>query len=361
MNSKLKQLLSLLFMACLIILTGYYILKDQSMATLLETIESVNPLYLLLGLFMMFTFVSCEAFNTFSILRALGQKISYLKCLGFAFVGFYFSSITPSASGGQPAQMFYMNKANIHLSYSSLNLLIITAVYQVVMMIYAFIVFLFNQQFILENLSGIKYFLMFSVCMNTLLTAGILLAMFSKKFIYKLINGVTGILSRLHLIKNVEKKREKLEAMVKEYTKGADYIKTQPLLLLRVILTTTVQLTASYLIPYFVYKAFHLEGFSLFQIISVQSLVSLAVSSIPLPGSVGASENAFMSAFKLLFTTHLILPAMLLCRGISFYSFLIISGIISMIVHLTFTKNKKIPRMPSPDQQSTPWQLKKTY
>lgn len=210
MNSKLKQLLSLLFMACLIILTGYFILKDQSMATLLETIESVNPLYLLLGLFMMFTFVSCEAFNTFSILRALGQKISYLKCLGFAFVGFYFSSITPSASGGQPAQMFYMNKANIHLSYSSLNLLIITAVYQVVMMIYAFIVFLFNQQFILENLSGIKYFLMFSVCMNTLLTAGILLAMFSKKFIYKLINGVTGILSGLHLIKNVEKKREKL-------------------------------------------------------------------------------------------------------------------------------------------------------
>ncbi len=132
------------------------------------------------------------------------------------------------------------------------------------MMIYAFIVFLFNQQFILENLSGIKYFLMFSVCMNTLLTAGILLAMFSKKFIYKLINGVTGILSRLHLIKNVEKKREKLEAMVKEYTKGADYIKTQPLLLLRVILTTNVPLPASYLIPYFVYKAFHLEGFSSF-------------------------------------------------------------------------------------------------
>lgn len=361
MNSKLKQLLSLFFMICLITITGYFIFKDQSIGTLLETIESVNPLYLILGLGMMFTFVGCEAFNTFSILRALGQKVSYPKCLGFAFVGFYFSSITPSASGGQPAQMFYMSKANIHLSYSSLNLLIITAVYQVVIMVYAFIVFLFNQQFIIENLYGIKYFLMFSICMNTLLTAGILLAMFSKTFIYKLINGITLGLKKLRLIKNVDDKREKLEAMVKEYTKGADYIRTHPLLLLRIVLTTTVQLTASYLIPYFVYKAFHLEGFSLFQIISIQSLVSLAVSSIPLPGSVGASENAFMRAFKLLFTTHLILPAMLLCRGISFYSFLIISGIISMIVHFIFTKNKNNPRMQNPDKQSTPWQLKKTY
>lgn len=74
MNSKLKQLLSLFFMICLITITGYFIFKDQSIGTLLETIESVNPLYLILGLGMMFTFVGCEAFNTFSILRALGQK-----------------------------------------------------------------------------------------------------------------------------------------------------------------------------------------------------------------------------------------------------------------------------------------------
>lgn len=74
-------------------------------------------------------------------MKALKQKVSYLKCLGFAFVGFYFSSITPSSSGGQPAQMFYMSKAKINLSYSSLNLLIITVVYQIVMMLYGGILF----------------------------------------------------------------------------------------------------------------------------------------------------------------------------------------------------------------------------
>ena len=187
MNNKLKSSVSLLFMISLIIITSYFIFKDQSLPTLLQTLKDVNLFYIILGLCMMFIFVGCEAMNTFSIMRALGQKISYIKCLGFAFIGFYFSSITPSSSGGQPAQMFYMNKANINLSYSSLNLLIITVVYQMVMMAYAGIMFLLNHEFIMTNLHGIQYFLMFSVTINLLLTIGILLAMFSKKFIYQLI------------------------------------------------------------------------------------------------------------------------------------------------------------------------------
>lgn len=340
MNSKLKQILSLVFIILLMLITNYFIFKDQSFETLFQTLKEVNPFYIIAGLLMMFIFVGCEAFNTFSIMKALNQKVSYLKCLGFAFVGFYFSSITPSSSGGQPAQIFYMNKANINLSYSSLNLLIITVVYQLVMMLYGGLLFLVKHSFIMQNLHGIKYFLIFSVTINTLITIAILMAMFSKKFIYQVIHFLTSGLAKLHLIKNVESVRSKLEALVMEYTKSADYIKTQPLLLLRVVMTTTIQLTAMYLVPYFVYRAFHLDTYSMVEIISFQALVSLAVSSIPLPGAVGASENAFMSAFRLFFTSQLLVPAMLLCRGISFYAFLLISGIVSLIVHIILSKEK---------------------
>ena len=354
MNSKLKQISSLVFIIFLMLITNYFIFKDQSFETLFEALKEVNPFYILAGLSMMFIFVGCEALNTFSIMKALNQKVTYLKCLGFAFVGFYFSSITPSSSGGQPAQIFYMNKANINLSYSSLNLLIITVVYQLVMMLYGGLLFLVKHQFIMENLYGIKYFLIFSVTINTLITIAILMAMFSKKFIYRLIHFLTDILAKIRLIRNVESMRSKLESLVMEYTKSADYIKTQPLLLLRVVLTTTIQLTAMYLVPYFVYKAFHLNTYSMIEIISFQALVSLAVSSIPLPGAVGASENAFMSAFKLFFTSQLLVPAMLLCRGISFYAFLLISGIISLIVHILLTKEK-------PKSNSTPRPPKKAF
>lgn len=346
MNSKFKQYLSLFFMILLMGITSYFIFKDQSFTSLIEALKTVNPFYILLGLMMMFVFVACEAMNTFSIMKALKQKVSYLKCLGFAFVGFYFSSITPSSSGGQPAQMFYMNKAKINLSYSSLNLLIITVVYQIVMMVYGAILFLINHDFLMTNLNGIKYFLIFSVTINLLLTAGILMAMFSKKFIYQLINVLTKFLAKVKLIKNIDETRHKLESLVQEYTNSAAYIKTQPLLLLQIIFTTTLQLTATYLVPFFVYKAFHLDSYTMLEIVSLQALVSLAVSSIPLPGAVGASENAFMSVFKLFFASHLLVPAMLLCRGISFYAFLLISGIISLIVHIILTKDNHSPQKP---------------
>jgi hypothetical protein len=35
------------------------------------------------------------------------------KVMRYSFIGFFFSGITPSASGGQPAQIYYMNKDNM--------------------------------------------------------------------------------------------------------------------------------------------------------------------------------------------------------------------------------------------------------
>ncbi len=75
MNSKTKQSLSLLFMILLMGLTSYFIFKDQSISSLLQALKTVNPFYILLGLAMMFIFVSCEAMNTFSIMKALKQKL----------------------------------------------------------------------------------------------------------------------------------------------------------------------------------------------------------------------------------------------------------------------------------------------
>lgn len=62
----------------------------------------------MLGLLLMFAFVGCEAMCSRTILRQLGDRVPYRRCLGYACTGFVFSSITPSASGGQPAQVCCM-------------------------------------------------------------------------------------------------------------------------------------------------------------------------------------------------------------------------------------------------------------
>lgn len=58
-----------------------------------------------------------------------------MDLLLFSSVGFFFSCITPSASGGQPAQVYYMKKEDIPIPISTMVLLIITIIYKMVLVL----------------------------------------------------------------------------------------------------------------------------------------------------------------------------------------------------------------------------------
>ena len=78
--------------------------------------------------------------------------------------------------------------------------------------------------------------------------------------------------------------------------------------------------------------------YSFFTVFSLQSILFISVSAIPLPGSVGSSESAFLTLFKTLFPSNMLNSAMLLSRGISFYLFVIVSGLIVLFINIS--KNK---------------------
>ena len=126
MNSKLKQLLSLLFMACLIILTGYFILKDQSMATLLETIESVNPLYLLLGLLWCLRLWAVRPLIPSLFCEHLDKKFLILNVLALPSLAFTLAQLPRLPQGANPLKCFIWIKriftSHIHPLICSLSL-----------------------------------------------------------------------------------------------------------------------------------------------------------------------------------------------------------------------------------------------
>lgn len=68
---------------------------------------------LLIGVVLMAAFVAFEARSSHLILRALGTPQPYRRCYLYSSTGFFFSNITPSATGGQPAQIYYMNRDGV--------------------------------------------------------------------------------------------------------------------------------------------------------------------------------------------------------------------------------------------------------
>lgn len=337
---------SLIFMILLIVITFYLLFKDASINSLLSVIKTVNPLYLCIGFSMMFLFILCEASNIYTILKNLREKVPFKKCIGYSFIGFYFSSITPSSSGGQPAQVYYMKKDDISISYSSLTLLIIAIVYQTVMLLYGLLMYLFKYTFITNNIGSIKWLLIYGFVVNVFIIVFIFAVIFSKNIVTKFIKFIIHLLSKVKIIKNKDHTLSKINIHLDEYTHGAEYIKNNPTLLLKVLGITFLQITAMYLIPYFIYKAFGLSTYSIMDVISIQALLTIAVSSLPLPGAVGATESSFMSLFKIFFSKELLLSAMLLSRGISFYAFLLLSSIITIIIHIKVNGRHQIQHSP---------------
>ena len=62
-------------------------------------------------------------------------------------------------------------------------------------------------------------------------------------------------------------------------------------------------------------------------VLALQAILSLAVTAVPLPGSVGASEGSFLVLYRTLLGAGQSFSVMLLSRGISFYAMLCISGL----------------------------------
>ena len=252
-------------------------------------------------------------------------------------------------AGGQPAQVYYMSRDGVPAAHGALNMMLIAVCYQVVVIGYALAVALLRFDLVANLGGGLGLLLLFGAVVNGALTAGMLCLMFLPNAARRLTGGVLSLLVRVRLVRRPEEAREKLEKQMEEYRRGADCVRRNPALVPALLGLTFCQLTALFSVPLVVYHAFGLTGSGALDIIGTQALVTLAVASLPLPGAVGASEGGFVAAMRLFFGAGLVTPAVLVSRGISFYSFLLLSGCVTLLVHLR-TRNRQpvavSPRLP---------------
>lgn len=344
-EDKKKYFGSIAFLAALIGFTFYMFLKDNALSDLLASLQKASPFYVMVALGMMFLFILSESYIIKVLLNSLGKSISIGRCVKYSFIGFYFSSITPSASGGQPAQVYYMKKDGINVSLSSLTLLITTALYQLVMLLIGGVMFLWKADFVTENVKGIGILLVYGVAINLILLGFIFAVIFSDKVVRRFVLWCARLFHKIKIVKNLKKVEITIDEQIEEYRQGAQHIRKHPKAVLKAFGATIIQLGSLTLVPFFIYKAFGLNEYSVIEIVAVQSLLTIAVSSLPLPGAVGASEGGFLLLFKLFFGANLVLPGMLLSRGVSYYAMLLISGAVMIIAQICMGRKKQNARV----------------
>lgn len=326
--SKTKKLIrNLILFFALIILTFSIILKDQDISQIFNILQKVRKEYILIAVACMCIYILCDAINIGRTLNALKEKSSLLRNIKYSLIGFFFSSITPAASGGQPMQIYYMHKEKISVASSTLALLINLTCVQIVTISVALFSLIFNYSYLNRFLIG---FFILGIILNSSALGLLLISILSKRMTRGLINIAIKILKAFK-VRNIEDKQIKLENELKKYQDSAEYIKKNKLVILKNLLTTYIQFIVYYSISYWVYCSFGLSGHNAFEIITMQSVLYATVSGIPSPGAVGVSEGAYLAIFESAFPKTMLDGAMLLTRGVNFYLVVAISATVVMI------------------------------
>lgn len=334
MNTKFKKgIINTSIFMFFVLITFYVIFKNNDIEKICNIITQVDIKFILIAILCMICFIVVESTNIVRIVKLLGDKISIFKGIKYALIGFFFSSVSPGASGGQPMQVYFMKKDGLQISRSTLAILTEAFSFQLCTLLLVSVAFISHYHFIENSIGNLKFLIILGMTMNVVILVFLMLVIFSKKIIAKIIEFVCGILHKCHY-KKEEQFREKCFEQIEEYKAGAKALIANPKALIKIFLTTLVQLIFFHSIPYFVYLSFGFSEATFFTFLSVQLVLYITVSLVPVPGAVGVSEGGFLVLYKLLFPVELISSAMLLSRGINFYLFVLISGVVSLYFSL---------------------------
>ncbi|MBO5072599.1 MAG: flippase-like domain-containing protein, partial [Eubacterium sp.] len=230
MSSKVrKNVLNALFLIALIALTVWAVFKDQDLDIILDTVSGISPVFLLTGFVLVVVYVCSESVIIKYLLRTVHIRVPLFNCIRYSFVGFFYSCITPSATGGQPMQIYYMKKQNIDIPTATIILMLVTIEYKFVLVFIGLAVALFGQGLVQTLTGEVRFFLYLGIGLNVFCVTLMCLLVFIPDTAKFLIMKGFALLKRLHLMKEKNNRTERLDKSMELYKETAVFLKNNKL------------------------------------------------------------------------------------------------------------------------------------
>lgn len=283
-----------------------------------------------------------EAFSLWYIARRLGHKSKVRSSIAYATADVYYSAITPSATGGQPASAFYMMRDGMAAGTAALTLAINVASYASAILV--LVVFAFVARpgiFVATGNVFARVLIIIGAIIQILFIGIVVLCIVWSTAVLKVGNGCISLLHKMKIIKKPEKWRGKLIDEVEKYRISRQIIKSKPSVFIVAILLNLAQRISHTLITCFVCYAVSPDP-SLYtgaaqpnflDLFAMQIYVLIGHNSIPLPGGVGAFEFMYLNVYGEFFVESFIMSAMMISRFISYYLRMTVAAVYTLVYH----------------------------
>ncbi len=326
-------MIMLLLLILIIVLTLSNICDKNSLETIIISIKNINIFYILLGLLIISIYFILQGIYMKMMLKNLNKDIPLKKGIFYSLVEFYFSGITPSSTGGQPVQLYYMTNDKIPVRNSYIVLLLNTIYFKVILLFLGIIVLLFKGSYVISNDFIYLFFFVLGFLTDLVIVILGIILLFNKKLIRKMLDKLFSFGKRFKILR---KKLEKnsVDKIMAKYTNELHFIKNNKKLIFVTFLITFLQRLSMFSIAYVMYRALGFNHYTYYDLLAIQVSVQLAIEALPLPGGAALSEGMLYSSFVTIFNSSLAEVGMLLTRTFSFYIPLLGSGLIILICTL---------------------------
>lgn len=302
--------------------------KSFSLADFERFVRTSNKFWLAGAFLCMFGFIWFEGIALIRIAKALGYPKSKRRGTVYGAADVYFSAITPSATGGQPASAFFMMKDGMPGTVVTVTLLANLIMYTLALLGLGIIFIIFRFDIFLRFTLLSKILIISGFFVLGLLAFLFYMLLRHAKFLYSACDKILSFLEKIHILKNGEKKRQRLSTTMSEYKQCSECLKDKKSVLFEAFIWNLLQRLSQFGVAFMVFMAAGTEVKDALKIWAMQCFVSLGSNCVPIPGAMGVADYIMLDAYRQILNHHTATNMELLCRGISFYGCILISGII---------------------------------
>lgn len=338
-----NTIICFLVMPILAAVTVYVVFKGSGIPfdELVGSIRDASPAGIILAAVCMLGFIYFEGDALRVIVNHMGYGVKRSHGFIYSAADVYFSAITPSASGGQPASAFFMMRDKISATAVMVALLLNLVMYTLAVVTLGVADFLIAPQlyFQFDILSRILI-----VCgMVALLGLAILFYLLLRKqaIVRRIMKVLSSFLRKIHCRRLAQKLEKKTMEALEEYGQCVNLIFDSRSLLIKVYVLNLLQRLSQIGVTMIAYMALHGEKRILPRLLATQIYVVLGSNFVPVPGGVGVTDYLMLNGYMQLMDKTAAYRLEILSRGLSFYVCIFVSLITVVIGYLILRRKGK--------------------
>ena len=325
-DKRKNKWFGLILIVCTVLL-ALYVMMELDHEQVVTAFASMKPIWILMLLGCMGLYYIFDALKYMIVTQSFGCPQPFLDSLTTTMLGFFYSAVTPLASGGQPFQIYHMHKRGIPAGTSTSVICMVYMYWKIALVSLSVLGFAIYSRVLLDSGAAWVPFLMLGLFLQILALGAVALSAVKPQWITAIgtiiLKGIFGVeiftsrgLEPTHAI-------EKLNHFVDEYHTAYIEGSRNKKLIAFALGCAFLECIAYMSVAYCSYRGFGMSGQPYYRVMFLQILLYVGASLVPTPGAAGASEGGYMMVYRGLFGNHITM-SMLVWRLATYYLTLLV-------------------------------------